>query len=114
MTTAVQDILHQIEQLADEDREILQRTLANMAETVGTETQRNGPWTEAKNARRCALIDKEISGILTAAEAVELKQLQREMLDHRRRVAPLPLDDARKLHQELLTKVQQADPNSRQ
>ena len=64
-------------------------------------------WTEEKNARRCLLIDREIDGTLTPAEAVELNRLQREMLEHRRRVAPLPLDDARKLHQELLAKAQQ-------
>ena len=65
-------------------------------------------WTEEKNARRCLLIDREIDGTLTPAEAVELNRLQREMLEHRRRVAPLPLDDARKLHQELLAKAQRA------
>jgi hypothetical protein len=62
-------------------------------------------WSEAKNARRCALIDKEIDGTLSAGEAVELHLLQREMLAHRRKVAPLPLAEARKLHKELLAKV---------
>ncbi len=62
-------------------------------------------WSETKNARRCALIDKEIDGMLSAEEAVELHLLQREMLAHRRKVAPLPLTDARKLRQELLAKV---------
>jgi hypothetical protein len=34
---------------------------------------RNGaePWTEAKNARRCLLMDKEIAGNLTPEEASE-------------------------------------------
>ena len=74
----------------------------------------NGPsmktdeWTEAKNARRCALVDKEIAGTLSAAEANELQQLQSEMLRHRRRIAPLPLDDARRLHEELLAKARAA------
>jgi hypothetical protein len=63
-------------------------------------------WTEDQNARRCALIDKEIAGSLTATEAAELQQLQQQMLRHRRRVAPLPLDDARRLHQELLARAQ--------
>ncbi len=62
-------------------------------------------WSEAKNARRCALIDKEIDGALSAGEAVELHLLQREMLAHRRKVAPLPLAEARKLRQELLAKA---------
>lgn len=69
------------------------------------------PWTEEKNARRCALIDLEIDGILTPAEAVELQGLQREMLRHRRRVAPLPLAETRKLHEELLAKAQRAVSN---
>jgi hypothetical protein len=62
-------------------------------------------WTEAKNDRRCDLIDREIAGTLTPEEAVELQRLQGEMLRHRRRTAPLPLDDARRLHQELLSKA---------
>lgn len=64
-----------------------------------------GDWTEAKNARRCLLIDREIDGLLTPEEAAELAQLQQEMLRHRRRVAPLPLQDARQLHQELLERA---------
>jgi hypothetical protein len=65
-----------------------------------------GDWTEAKNARRCALIDREIAGTLAPEEEAELDRLQREMLRHRRRVAPLPLEDARRLHQELLAEAQ--------
>ena len=36
---------------------------------------------------------------------MELHLLQREMLAHRRKVAPLPLAEARKLRQELLAKA---------
>ncbi len=63
-------------------------------------------WDETKNARRCALIDREIAGALRPEEAKELGHLQHEMLRHRRRVAPLPLADARRLHQELLQRAQ--------
>ena len=59
-------------------------------------------WTQEKNNRRCDLIDREIEGTLTPGEALELQELQDEMLRYRKRVAPLPLEDARKLHQELL------------
>jgi len=59
-------------------------------------------WTEAKNARRFALIDKEIAGQLTFAEAAELAQLQREMDDFLQRVAPLPLEAVRTLHEQLV------------
>jgi hypothetical protein len=64
-------------------------------------------WTDAKNSRRCDLIDKEIDGTITPEEARELYALQQAMLRYRRRVAPLPLEDARRLHQELLQKAQQ-------
>ena len=62
-------------------------------------------WSEEKNDRRCQLIDKEIEGTLSAFEQMELGQLQAEMLKHRRSVAPLPLDDLRELHQELLRRT---------
>jgi hypothetical protein len=59
-------------------------------------------WSEAKNQRRCDFIERKYTGSLTPNEAVELAQLQDRMLRHRQRVAPLPLEDARRLHQELL------------
>jgi len=60
-------------------------------------------WSDAKNERRCALIDREFDGPpLTPAEKVELAGLQEEMLRYRQRLAPLPIEDARRLHQELL------------
>src|SRR6516162_5245179 len=63
------------------------------------------PWTEEKNQRRCDLIDRKYAGGLTPNEVVELARLQEEMLRHRQRVAPLPVEDARRLHQELLTRA---------
>jgi hypothetical protein len=66
----------------------------------------SGPWTEAKNQRRCPLIDKEIDGCLTGQEALELEGLQRQLHRHLRTLAPLPLNDARQLHQELLAKAE--------
>jgi hypothetical protein len=66
-----------------------------------------GPWTEAKNARRCALIDREIDALLTPEEVAELHVLQQQMLRERRKLAPVPLEDLRHLHQELLMKAQQ-------
>ncbi len=66
-----------------------------------------GPWTEAKNARRCELVDREIEGTLMPEEAAELAVLQEQMLQERRRLAPVPLEDLQKLHQKLLEKAQQ-------
>ncbi|MCI0681056.1 MAG: hypothetical protein L0Y71_03040 [Gemmataceae bacterium] len=59
-------------------------------------------WTDAKNARRVELIKKKHADGLSPAEHVELARLQDEMLRFRQKVAPLPLEDARRLHQELL------------
>jgi hypothetical protein len=61
----------------------------------------NGDWTAAKNARRFALIDREIAGTITADEAQELARLSQEIDDFLRRVAPLPLEEARELHEQL-------------
>jgi hypothetical protein len=71
-------------------------------------TNGDEPWTDAKNERRCDLIDREYAGGLTPAEAAELVVLQDQMLRYRQRVAPLPLEDARRLHQELLAKAAQS------
>lgn len=68
----------------------------------------SGPWTDAKNHRRCDLIDKEIDAHLTPEEVLELEGLQRELQRHVRKVAPLPLEDARRLEQELLQKAEAA------
>lgn len=62
-------------------------------------------WTDAKNERRCELIDRKYDGKLTAEEAAELALLQDQALRYRQRVAPLPLDAARRLHQKLLLKA---------
>ena len=59
-------------------------------------------WTDEKNRKRCDLVDKEIAGTISSAEQTELRRLQAEMLAYRRKVAPLPLQDLRALHQELL------------
>ena len=87
------------------------RTVAWVFPAVPALSNTDEHWTEEKNRRRCELIDLEIDGTLTAAEAIELHRLQNEMLRYRRRVAPLPLDDARKLHQELLAKAAAAFAN---
>jgi hypothetical protein len=82
------------------------RAVACVVPIVAGPVEATGAWSEAKNARRCALIDKEVDGRLSAGEAVELHLLQREMLAHRHKVAPLPLAEARQLHRELLAKAQ--------
>ncbi len=46
-------------------------------------------WTDEKNARRAALINKKYDSKLTAAEARELVQLTDEVRQYQERVAPL-------------------------
>jgi DNA-binding MarR family transcriptional regulator len=61
-------------------------------------------WTEAKNARRCDLIDKKIQETISDAELLELEKLQEHLRRHLDRVAPYPIEGARKLHKQLLEK----------
>jgi len=69
---------------------------------ISTPTPDDGEWTDAKNHRRCELIDRIIEGTITAEERDELDLLKRQLRSHVRAVAPLPLDEARELHQGLL------------
>jgi hypothetical protein len=62
-------------------------------------------WTEAKNQLRCDLIDRKYTGTLTPVQAQELARLQALMLRHRQRIAPLPIEDARRLYKELLAEI---------
>lgn len=58
-------------------------------------------WTDAKNSRRCDLVDKEVEGTISDTERIELESLQAEMLTYRQQVAPLELDAVRALWEEL-------------
>jgi hypothetical protein len=62
-------------------------------------------WTEARNQRRCELINRKYSGGITPLEASELATLQEQMLRHSQNVAPLPIENARHLYQELLAET---------
>jgi hypothetical protein len=66
-------------------------------------------WTSAMNQRRCQLVDKEIDDTISEEERTELDGLQSELVAYRQKVAPLPLDDLRKLHQDLLEKATRAE-----
>lgn len=69
-------------------------------------------WSDEKNQRRCELIDRKYDHGLTSEEAAELAILQDEMQRHIDRVAPLPLGEARRLHQELLQKAMASQSDS--
>lgn len=59
-------------------------------------------WLPEQQDRRCLLIDRDIAGSITAAELVELAELDRRANEHFDEIAPPPLDGARRLHQKLL------------
>ncbi len=93
---------------ADPEGSVLElngQAVAWLVPPVNPVTNGDEPWTDAKNQRRCDLIDRKHAAGLTAAETAELAVLQEQMLRYCQRVAPLPLDDARRLHQELLAKA---------
>jgi hypothetical protein len=64
-------------------------------------------WTATKNARRFALIDRELDGTLSANEATELEALQTEFRRFRRRTTPLPIGETRQMLEELERKAGQ-------
>lgn len=67
-----------------------------------------GEWTEEKNQRRGALLDRKYDLGLSPAEEAELALLQGALHRYIDRVAPLSLDAARTLHQDLLQKAARA------
>ncbi len=64
-----------------------------------------GPWTEENNQRRGELIDRKYEQGLSPSEEAELALLQDALHRYIDKVAPLPLDAARRLHQEILQKA---------
>ena len=67
-----------------------------------------GEWTEEKNRRRYELIDRKYDHGLIPCEEAELALLQDAFHRYIDQVAPLPLDAARSLHQELLQRAARA------
>lgn len=59
-------------------------------------------WNDESNRRRFTLIDKDIQGSLTPAEAMELAGLTKIMREHVDSEANLPMKGARALHRKLL------------
>ena len=53
-------------------------------------------------------MDRKIVGAITPVEVVELAELQGQMMRYVNRVAPLPIEDARELHRQLLGKARAA------
>jgi hypothetical protein len=76
--------------------------------SVNGTSDQEGEWSEEKNQRRCQLIDQKYDHGLSPAEEAELALLQDALHRYIDKVAPLPLDAARALQQELLQKAAQA------
>ncbi len=62
-------------------------------------------WSDAKNARRCELIDRKIQNTISTEESAELDKLQEALRAFLDRVAPLPMEGAKKLHAELMRRA---------
>lgn len=110
MSTANSEYLQvwgQVKQWPVELRQDLAEEISKSVESELPAT--HDTWNEAKNSRRCELIDKEIQGTLSDKEKRELALLTREMRVYRSRVAPLPIDAATHLHQQLLEKKRRAE-----
>jgi len=67
-------------------------------------TMTNGEWSQKVENRRRTLIDKDIAGTIDAAELAELGRLDRLANEHFDRIAPPPIEGARRLHDQLLQK----------
>lgn len=59
------------------------------AQAQSSHDQQIETWTEDKNARRVALVNKKYDSALTHTEERELATLQQEVCDYQERVAPL-------------------------
>ena len=91
----------------------LERTAVNQAAAGdhghrGRDSDSVDLWTEDKSRRRAELVDRQIAGTLTGDEEAELQLLQQQMRAYRDKVAPLPLEDTRRLHAQLMEKARQA------
>jgi nucleoside 2-deoxyribosyltransferase len=93
------------DQLSAEAREIVgpsPETIPEVNQAASGDGPSDGDWSEELNERRIELIDKDIQLNITTGERAELADLQRRAVAYRDRVAPLPVEGARRLHQELL------------
>jgi hypothetical protein len=89
---------------AESGRDVVSLIRAAVLEFVGPDLQAppNGQWSPEAENRRQELIDRDIAGTLGAAERAELAHLDRLANEHFDRVAPPPVEGARRFHEQLL------------
>ena len=73
-----------------------------VAEEVGANGD-DSQWTQAKDDRRCELIDREIVGTISVTERAELAVLQKMAEQHFDEIASPPMEQALQLHKRLLS-----------
>jgi len=106
----VRGLFEAIRQLPQAHSSTLLVTKAVEVDQAGSRDGPNdGDWSDELNERRIELIDKDIQGNITTDERVELAELQRKAVAYRDRVAPLPIEGARGLHQQLLEMKRQRE-----
>jgi predicted DNA-binding antitoxin AbrB/MazE fold protein len=94
------------------DREKVRVTVENLSDVSVAFPSKDpaaNSWTVEDNERRCDLIDKHIEGAISESEKRELDQLQSQMREHLDRIAPMPMEGALRLHQQLLNKKRDAE-----
>ncbi|HUG93774.1 MAG TPA: hypothetical protein VML55_23295 [Planctomycetaceae bacterium] len=69
--------------------------------------EQGGHWFPDAENRRRELIERDIAGILSAAERAELDSLDRLANEHFDRVARPPTEGGRRLHEQLIRRRQQ-------
>ena len=82
--------------------EVRGRRVYIMVRPAGDGAIADEPWSVEKNHRRFELVNKEVDGTINIEEAVELEELNIAMDRWVQHVAPLPMDDVRKLHDTLV------------
>ena len=81
------------------------RTVFRIVPVLSPSPADTAGWSEERNARRAALIERDVLGSITPSEAIELEDLQDTLRRFRRTVAPLPLGETRRLLEELERKA---------
>jgi PAS domain S-box-containing protein len=88
--------------VAEERHRHAEHAIEAPAGKVTRDRRADPEWSEAKNARRCELIDRKIQNTISTREATELDELQEALRAYLDRVAPLPMEGPKKLHAELV------------